>query len=57
LKTLSTQYFGWFFQGILVGGSEVKVYEAPVVEEMGKLEEMIQLTGALNAIDGEMFNS
>jgi hypothetical protein len=32
-------------------------YEAPVVEELGTLESMIQVTGAGTNADGELFNS
>lgn len=32
-------------------------YEAPIVQELGSLETMIQVTGAGTAADGELFNS
>lgn len=33
------------------------MYESPVVEELGLLASIVELTGSLNALDGEMFNS
>jgi hypothetical protein len=42
------------------GGSNTSgklAYESPTVSELGKISELIQVTGAGTNVDGEVFNS